>query len=325
MTSDNPKVRRFEGRIPVKGFKIGYVLWIPFNERSIGYESQNIAIDPLSMTNYFDETIMCFHGWLDNANSYATLAPLLCTKFKNTRVISIDLPGHGKSSHSVLGYYDTTMFLTTYVRIFDKLHLNAFHIFGHSLSAVHLPYLIPVLEQSKKFIIKSVIFIEAFGSYFRPPDVKAVEINRLLPYKRNNIDIDDSDIDNDIKKLPKLYNSLDELVKSRIYVIEEVYPGSQTIGKETARLILTRNVGKIIVVESNTRKKQIKYYLRYDSELRNMYFTNTLGRIFALNGPQIDKHVIGKTKCPMLVVYGDNGYPWSYKFAQARIKQLNMD
>ncbi len=92
-SSDNPKVRRFEGRIPVKGFKIGYVLWIPFNERSIGYESQNIAIDPLSMTNYFDETIICFHGWLDNANSYATLAPLLCTRFKNTRVISIDLPG----------------------------------------------------------------------------------------------------------------------------------------------------------------------------------------------------------------------------------------
>ncbi len=217
------------------------------------------------------------------------------------------------------------MFLTTYIRIFDKLHLNAFHIFGHSLSAVHLPYLIPVLEQSKQFVIKSVIFIEAFGTYFRPPDVSSVEIDRLIPSKRSNdVDIDDTEMDSDIKKLPKLYNSLDELVKSRIYVIEEVYPGSQTIGKETARLILARNVGKIIVVESSTRKKQIKYYLRYDPELKNMYFTNTLGRIFSLNGQMIDKHVIGKTKCPMIIVYGDNGYPWSYKFCKARVKRLNM-
>ena len=36
------------------------------------------------------------HGWLDNANTFDTLAPLLP---ENIRFIAIDFPGHGKSSH----------------------------------------------------------------------------------------------------------------------------------------------------------------------------------------------------------------------------------
>ncbi|EQD70798.1 alpha/beta fold family hydrolase, partial [mine drainage metagenome] len=35
-------------------------------------------------------------GWLDNAASFATLAPLLAARH---RVIALDLPGHGHSAH----------------------------------------------------------------------------------------------------------------------------------------------------------------------------------------------------------------------------------
>ena len=66
--ASDTKVRRFEGSVRVKGFSIAYVVWIPFT----GNDFSNISLDPLSLTSHFEESIVCFHGWLDNANSFAT-------------------------------------------------------------------------------------------------------------------------------------------------------------------------------------------------------------------------------------------------------------
>jgi len=38
-----------------------------------------------------DASILALHGWLDNAASFARLAPLLM----DADVVAIDLPGHG--------------------------------------------------------------------------------------------------------------------------------------------------------------------------------------------------------------------------------------
>ena len=319
------KVRRFEGKIRVKGFKIAYVVWIPDNSTVFDVTSfdatESMRIDPITMTNYFEETIVCFHGWLDNANSYAKLGPLMANKFKNMRVIGIDLPGHGKSSHSLIGYYDATLYITTMLRVLHRLRIRAFHLMGHSLSAVFLPYLTPVLESSGKFYVKSLICIEQFGAMRNSINIKSVKIDQLLPTFQDekidkllqesedgdDIEIDNNDNEISTKKLPKLYGSVDELVRSRIYVTEQVYPGQQTIAHQSAKLILQRNVGKVIVVESHTRKKKIKYFLRFDPKLKNG--TNTFRNILCYDMPKMSKNVIGKIKCPMLGVFGDSGWP----------------
>jgi pimeloyl-ACP methyl ester carboxylesterase len=77
--------------------------------------------------------LLALHGWLDNAGSFALLAPRLATRF---RVIALDLPGHGRSDHLAPG---TSYHYLDYVRVVlaaaDTLQLERYTLLGHSLGA----------------------------------------------------------------------------------------------------------------------------------------------------------------------------------------------
>ena len=42
---------------------------------------------------------MALHGWLDNAGTWDTLAPLLLSASPHQSLLCLDYPGHGLSSH----------------------------------------------------------------------------------------------------------------------------------------------------------------------------------------------------------------------------------
>ena len=77
--------------------------------------------------------LLALHGWLDNAGSFALLAPRLASRF---RVIALDLPGHGHSDHLAPG---TSYHYLDYVRLVlaaaDALRLDRYSLLGHSLGA----------------------------------------------------------------------------------------------------------------------------------------------------------------------------------------------
>ena len=53
-----------------------------------------------SRTKEPERIILCLHGWLDNCRSFYHLGPTLASSLeKNTKVITLDFPGHGRSSH----------------------------------------------------------------------------------------------------------------------------------------------------------------------------------------------------------------------------------
>jgi pimeloyl-ACP methyl ester carboxylesterase len=77
--------------------------------------------------------LVMLHGWLDNAASFALLAPHLAERF---HVIALDLPGHGSSQHFPENMiYQHVDYARTVLAAVDALALPRFHLLGHSLGA----------------------------------------------------------------------------------------------------------------------------------------------------------------------------------------------
>lgn len=77
--------------------------------------------------------LLALHGWLDNAGSFALLAPRLADRH---HVLALDLPGHGHSDHLSAG---ASYVFIDYVRgvlaALDALGLERCNLLGHSMGA----------------------------------------------------------------------------------------------------------------------------------------------------------------------------------------------
>ena len=77
--------------------------------------------------------LLALHGWLDNAASFAALAPRLAPRH---RVIALDLPGHGHSDHLPAGAaYHFLDYVRAVLAALDALALPRCALLGHSLGA----------------------------------------------------------------------------------------------------------------------------------------------------------------------------------------------
>lgn len=75
--------------------------------------------------------LLAVHGWLDNAASFSTLAPLLASRF---HVVALDLPGHGRSAHRPPGtWYHYIDYLGDLHGAAVALGWSRFSLLGHSL------------------------------------------------------------------------------------------------------------------------------------------------------------------------------------------------
>jgi len=77
-------------------------------------------------------TVLALHGWLDSSASFARLAPLV----QGARIVAVDLPGHGGSSHKPAGSsYHFVDAVSDTVAIIDALGIERPILLGHSMGA----------------------------------------------------------------------------------------------------------------------------------------------------------------------------------------------
>ncbi len=204
--------------------------YIDLNGKRVSYWQVN---DDLTDEN--TKTILCLHGWLDNAASFSPLLPYL----NQHHCIVMEFAGHGESEHRgpdayyhfIEWVYDVTCFI-------EQLNLNNVCLLGHSLGAM----VASLVAASMPDRIAYLAMLEAVGpfSYVQDPldELKKAFASRKKAVKK----------DRDISR------SLDFMIDTRAKMSE--------ISKDLAKLLIERNIkmgddGKTCLWRSDPRLKQV--------------------------------------------------------------------
>lgn len=106
--------------------------------------------------------VLALHGWLDNAGTYDRLAPMLPA----CRIVALDLPGHGRSSHAPQGVlYPFIDLVAAAHATLDALGWTACTLMGHSLGAG----VSAILGGTVPDRVDRLVLLEGLGPLSTPP------------------------------------------------------------------------------------------------------------------------------------------------------------
>lgn len=222
--------------------------------------------------------VLGLHGWLDNANTFDCLAPLL----PQLNLVSLDLPGHGKSDHRPAGMrYHYTDYLDDVMAAADMLGWEQFTLLGHSMGAG-----IGCLAASAyPDRVTKLILIEGVGAV-------TGELNDVPGLLRRSIESMTSSPSNKTAA----YHDMAVLIRAR-----------------AAAGSLTRNSAEILVRRA-VRRDGDGYRWRSDQRLKRpypQYFTNEVMLAF-LRG----------ITAPVLLITADGGTLRKRPYFQSRCKAI---
>lgn len=178
--------------------------------------------------------ILCLHGWLDNANSFKPLLPLI----NSAEIIAVDLPGHGYSEHQPCTYSMAAQSHTALATA-DALGWDKFSFIGHSLGGCIAPFATVAAGDR----IEKLVLIEAAGPRSEPAESLP---DRLTQFHK--------DMGRPEKYRSRFFDSIDQAIESRLR--------ANKMSHESARLIVERQLKQI------DHNGSTKWQWRFDSKLR---------------------------------------------------------
>jgi len=108
-------------------------LGIQRQPRPMDWQVNKLQLAGLSWGEAGDKPVLALHGWLDNAASFAFLAPRLTGHY----VVALDLTGHGKSARrSADASYQIWDDLPEILGVMDALGWESCDLIGHSRGAI---------------------------------------------------------------------------------------------------------------------------------------------------------------------------------------------
>lgn len=140
---------------------------------------------------------LALHGWLDNAASFELIAPYL----HKLDLVSIDMPGHGRSGHlPKSAIYHFTDAIPYVVAVADSLGWSEFALLGHSMGA-GVASLIAGTFPSR---ISHVLLIEGLGPLVHPSETAPEQLAEFYNHFTRNLD-----------DYNRLYNTIEDAAKAR--------------------------------------------------------------------------------------------------------------
>ena len=118
-------------------------------------------------------SILALHGWLDNAASFAQLAPLLA----DADVVAIDLPGHGYSDHLPPGArYHFIDYIPVVLDAMNELDWPNCVLIGHSLGAAIASFTAAAAPDR----VRGLFLIDGLGPSSEKPDSAPGRLQRSV-------------------------------------------------------------------------------------------------------------------------------------------------
>ncbi|NRB58229.1 MAG: alpha/beta fold hydrolase [Salinicola sp.] len=165
---------------------------------------------------------VALHGWLDNAASFARLAPALVAEL-GIRLVALDLPGHGHSPHrGERADYPLWGYVPDVLEALDGLNLRAATLVGHSMGA-GVASLIAAAMPAR---VERLALIDGLASTTNEPAETVVQLQAALGARERR------------RGSAGDYPSVDDAVAAR------VRGGVTPIDADTARPIVERNLAR---------------------------------------------------------------------------------
>jgi pimeloyl-ACP methyl ester carboxylesterase len=183
--------------------------------RQGSWEVNGLCIEGLCWGDVGLPPLLALHGWLDNAASFAVLAPLL----EEYHVVALDLTGHGKSSRrSADASYQIWDDLPEILGVIKQLGWNHFELMGHSRGAMISSILASVIPDR----VNHLVLLDAVA----PQAIAETEFsNQLAKFLK--------DKPRGLLREGRLYPEMDDALAART---------KGGLSKEAARLLAQRSL-----------------------------------------------------------------------------------
>ena len=225
------------------------------------------------------------HGWLDNANTFDKIAPLLP---ENIRLVAMDFPGHGQSSHRWPGMpYFYFEYVADVKKVVSQLGWEKFSIISHSMGA----FVASLYAGTFPNEVENLVLIE-YGGY---PSWIADKPDLVLVQYADGMA-------NMSSRTPHVYESIEAAAARR----EEPYTGN-TLRKDDALLITRRG----------TTATKDGVIFSHDSAFKKSYFP--------FFPPQLSLNLIlSKIKSAVLILEGSDSQDLIERGQESRLERLSI-
>ena len=243
--------------------------------KPLSLSALSLQLGALAFGDDAGEKCLAIHGWMDNAASFTPLA----TALPECHVVSIDLPGHGLSTHLPEGCHYHLLDQVSYIlAAADALGWHQFNLLAHSLGACIAPFVAVAAPER----ISRLVMVDGIGPPTESAEALPARLKRSVAQSAESRD-----------RLTRIYSHMSDAVDARL--------AATRMDRKNAELI----------VERSLRETSGGFTWRFDSKIR-------LPSPSYLSTEQVQA-CLSSVACPSLLILAEQGVAQAREYAETRI------
>lgn len=258
----------------------------PTTGTEISYDLGELTLHGLSFgdintTNSKAETILCLHGWLDNAASFTPLMPFLYQQLTDKsqtekNIVAIDWPGHGFSTHrSQDAYYHFVDWVYDLLQLFELNQWQNIDIVAHSMGGMVASAFAAAFPEK----VRSLTLLDSIGFISAEANQSTTQLRQgMLSRLKNSASFKAR---HKQSKSKSIHPSADSAIKARVAASDMSY--------QQAKILVNRGLAK----------QDQGFTWRADSRLR-------MTSPYRLTLSQAEQFICD-IKCPVQLIHGSKG------------------